>query len=158
MKLSTAKMHMIVRQLKQLILIFIIINSSELFADPIGEGFFCYDGVEDDAVGVVFIDNSEYELFSVQGDEIVTTRGSYAHNIHYLDLYKFKNKDKHIFIIDREVLNATHTKSFKDNDLHEMYSCRRMNRKFELKEDTLEELRRLTRLEVQLHVRRAKLK
>ena len=107
---------------------------------------------------MVFIDNSNYELFAVQGDEIVTTRGSYAHTTHYLDLYTFKNKDKHIFIIDREVLNATHTKSIADNDLHEMYSCRRMNRKFELKEDTLEELRRLTRLEVQLHLRRAKLK
>ena len=151
-------MHMIVRQLKQLILIFIVINSSELFANPIGEGLFCYDRVENDPVGVVFIDNSNYELFAVQGDEIVTTRGSYTHTTHYLDLYTFKNKDKHIFIIDREVLNATHTKSIKDNDLHEIYSCRRMNRKFELKEDTFEELRRLTRLEVQLHVSRAKLK
>ena len=151
-------MHMIVRQLKQLILIFIVINSSELFADPIGKGFFCYDRVENDPVGVVFIDNSEYELFSVQGDEIVTTRGSYAHTTHYLDLYTFKNKDKHIFIIDREVLNATHTKSIADNDLHNMYSCRKMNRKYELKEDTLDELRRLTRLEVQLHLKRAKLK
>ena len=150
-------MHMIVRRLKQLILIFTVINSSELFADPIGEGFFCYDRVENDAVGVVLIDNSEYELFSIQVDEIVTTRGSYAHTNHYLDLYTFKNKNKHIFIIDREFLKATHTKSVKDNDLHDMYSCRRMNRKFELKEDTLEELRRLTRLEVQLHLRRAKL-
>ena len=94
----------------------------------------------------------------MQGDYVITTRGSYAHTTHYLDLYTFKNKDKHIFIIDREVLNATHTKSSKDNDLHEMYSCRRMNRKFELKEDTLDELRRLTRLEVQLHLKRAKLK
>ena len=46
-------MHMIVRQLKQLILIFIVINSSELFANPIGEGLFCYDIVENDPVGVV---------------------------------------------------------------------------------------------------------
>ena len=149
---------MIVRQLKQLILIFIVINSSRLFADPIGEGFFCYDRVKNDPVGVVFIDNSEYELFFVLGDEIVTTRDSYAHTTHYLDLYRFKNKDKHIFIIDREALNATHTKSTADNNLHKMYSCRKMNRKFELKEDTLDELRRLTRLEVQLHLKRAKLK
>ena len=151
-------MHMIVRKLKQLILIFIVINSSRLFADPIGEGFFCYDRVENDAVGLVFIDKSKYELFSVQGDDVITTRGSYAHTTHYLDLYTFKNKDKHIFIIDREVLNATHTKSIADNDLHEMYSCRRMNRKYELKEDTLDELIRLTRLEVQLHLKRVKLK
>ena len=149
---------MIVRQLKQLILIFILIFASQLFADPIGEGIVCYDRIKKDAVGVVIIDNSEYELFFVQGDDVVTTRGSYAHTTHYLDLYTFKNKDKHIFIIDREVLKATHTKSIKDNDLHEIYNCRRMNRKFELKEDTFEELRRLTRLEVQLHVRRAKLK
>ena len=154
-------MHMIVRQLKQLILIFIfiLIYASQLFADPIGEGIVCYDRIEGkDAVGVVIIDNSDYELFFVQGDDVVTTRGSYAHTTHYLDLYTFKNKDKHIFIIDREVLKATHSKSIKDNDLHEIYSCRRMNRKFELKEDTFEELRRLTRLEVQLHVRRTKLK
>ena len=149
---------MIVRQLKQLILIFILIYASQLFADPIGEGIVCYDRIEKDAVGVVIIDNSEYELFFVQGDDVVTTRGSYAHTTHYLDLYTFKNKDKHIFIIDREVLKATYIKSIKDNDLHEIYSCRRMNRKFELKEDTFEELRRLTRLEVQLHVSRAKLK
>lgn len=77
---------MIVRQLKQLILIFIVINSSSLFADPIGEGFFCYDRVEKDAVGLVFIDKSKYELFSVQGNNVVTTRGSYAHTTHYLDL------------------------------------------------------------------------
>ena len=151
-------MHMIVRQLKQLILIFLVINSSRIFANPIGEGFFCYDRVEKDAVGLVFIDKSQYELFSVKGDDVVTTRGSYAHTTHYLDLFTFKNKDNHIFIIDREVLKATHTKSIKDNDLHEIYNCRRMNRKFELKEDTFEELRRLTRLEVQLHLRRAKLK
>ena len=54
---------MIVRQLKQLILIFILIYASQLFADPIGEGIFCYDRIEKDAVGVVIIDNSEYELF-----------------------------------------------------------------------------------------------
>ena len=148
-------MHMIVRQL---VLIFIVFCASQLFADPFGEGIVCYDRIEKDAVGVVFIDNSEYELFFVQGHNVVTTRGSYAHTTHYLDLYTFKNKDKHIFIIDREVLNAIHTTSIKEDDLHEIYSCRRMNRKFELKEDTLEELRRLTRLEVQLHLRRAKLK
>ena len=94
----------------------------------------------------------------MQGDDVVTTRGSYAHTTHYLDLYRFKNKDKHIFIIDRKVLNATHTKSTADNNLHKMYICRKMNRKFELKEDTLDELRRLTRLQVQLHLKRAKLK
>ena len=98
---------MIVRKLKQLILIFIVINSSRLFADPIGEGFICYERVEKDAVGLVFLDKSKYELYSVQGDDVVTTRGSYAHTAHYLDLYTFKNKDKHIFIIDREFLNAT---------------------------------------------------
>ena len=94
----------------------------------------------------------------MQGDDVVTTRCSYAHTTHYLDLYTFKNKDKHIFIIDKEVLNATHNKSHADNDLHGIYSCRKMNCKFELKEDIFEESRRLTRLEVQLHLRRAKLK
>ena len=142
----------------KLLLIFLIIFSSQLFADASGEGIVCYDRIEKDTVGLVFIDNSEYELYFVQDDDVVTTRGFYAHTTHYLDLFTFKNKDKYIFIIDREVLNATHTTSIKDNDFYEIYSCRRMNRKFELKEDNIEELRRLTRLEVQLHLRRAKSK
>ena len=144
--------------MKKLLLIFLIIFSSQLLADPSGEGIVCYDRIEKDAVGVVFIDHSEYELYFVQDDEVTTSRGSYAHTTHYIDLFTFKNKDKYIFIIDREVLNATHTTSIKDNDFHEIYGCRRMNRKFELNEDSIEELQRLTRLEVQLHLRRAKSK
>lgn len=104
--------------MKKLLLIFLIFFSSQLLADPSGEGIVCYDRIEKDAVRVVFIDNFEYELYFVQDNDVTTTRGTYAHTTHYLDLFTFKNKYKYIFIIDREVLNATHTTSIKDNDFH----------------------------------------
>ena len=63
-----------------------------IFAEPSGEGIICYDRIEKDAVGVVFIDNSEYELYFVQDDEVTISNLEALTHILFIILTSFTFK------------------------------------------------------------------